>query len=89
MLAISGNHSYVIYLYADGLIQWTTSDNQGGIGGISGSGAHLGYSRFNIAVFLLSGSSSCDIIRIASRSNVNVPGMFVFKLDEVYPVFGK
>ena len=86
MLAVSGNQTYAIYLYADGLIQWTTSDVQGGVNGLGGdqppvAGYSAGDGIRNIS-FMISGSLTNDIINIASTSNVLVPGMWVFQLHE-------
>ncbi|CAI8044560.1 hypothetical protein GBAR_LOCUS24699 [Geodia barretti] len=39
------------------------------------------------ATFELPGSETCSIIHITSRSNVGIPGMFVFDLDGIHPVF--
>ena len=95
MLAKSGNDTFGIYLYADGLIQWTTSDySNGGFNGIGGTAAIVGYDfklTPNTTEFYydLPGSNSCSIIHIPSRSNVNIPGLFVFLLSpETEPYFG-
>ena len=96
MIAKSGNETYVIYLYADGLMQWTSgSDGTNGFGGYS---ATVGFITKNGPCFStkadyndfidLPGSDTCSIIYINSRSNVGVPGMFVFALDGTEPVFG-
>ena len=96
MIAKSENETYVIYLYADGLMQWTSGAD--GTNGFGGDGATVGYVTMNGYCFstkaeyndfiFLSGSDTCSIIYINSRSNVGVPGMFVFALDGTEPVFG-
>ena len=82
MLAQSGNDIYAVCLYADGLMQWTTGNHQqdGGTNGFGGTAASVGFesSRFS---YYLPGSRTCSIIHIASRSNVNIPGLFVFLLE--------
>ena len=86
---------FAIYLYADGLIQWTTGDYlNGGINGIGGTAAVIGYQFMltypnTMPFYDLPGSNSCSIIHIPSRSNVNIPGLFVFLLaPETEPYFG-
>ena len=93
---MSGQESYAIYLYADGLIQWTTSDTDGGLNGIGGKAAEVGYistrnseRNSEIRKFLLPGSETCSIIDIPSRSNVKVPGIMVLPLDGTNPATGR
>ena len=44
VLTKSGNDMFAIYLYADGLIQWTTGDySKHGINGFGGSSSLVGY----------------------------------------------
>ena len=96
VIAKSGNETYAIYLYADGLMQWTSgSDGTNGFGGYSASvgytitnGSCLSYHLYYKNLIFLPGSDTCSIIYINSRSNVGVPGMFVFALDGTDPVFG-
>ena len=87
-MAGSGNQSYAIYLYADGLIQWTSS----GESGFGGNAALVGYNAGDgVTSFTLPGSHTDDFLNIVSISNVNVPGMLVFRLDEddvVHPPCG-
>ena len=89
MLAVSGNQTYAIYLYADGLIQWTTSDSQGGVNGLGGNWPPVaGYSAgdgIRNTSFMVPGSLTNDIIKIASTSNVHVPGKWVLRLHEDDP----
>ena len=83
MLAQSGNDTYALYLYADGLIQWTTADDVfGGNNGFGGNAAKVGicFRHTNLS-YKLPGSGTCSIIHIASRSNVNIPGLLVFLLE--------
>ena len=83
MLAQSGNDTYALYLYADGLIQWTTAKNlNGGSNGFGGNAANVGIDFGNTNLnYRLSGSGTCSVIHIASRSNVNITGLFVFHLE--------
>ena len=80
MLAQSGDDTYALYLYADGLIQWTTAINgNGGSNGFGGNAANVAIRT--ASDYNLPGSGTCSIIHIASRSNVNIPGLFVFLLE--------
>ena len=81
VLARSGSQSYAIYLYADGLIQWA-SGAIGSDAALAGYDAGDGVTSFTVPV-----SQTDDIIDIVSTSNVNVPGMWVFRLDEDDLVF--
>ena len=79
------SQSYAIYLYADGLIQWTTS-----VGGDFNefTVALAGYNAGDgLVSFTVPGSQTDDILNIVSLSNVDVPGMLVFRLDEDDVVF--
>ena len=89
MLVVSGNESFSIYLFADGSMQWTTSDADGGSRGIGGEAAQVGYVTINVKKYLFPGSRTCSVIEVPLRSNVNVPGMFVLALNGSHPVFGK
>ena len=73
MLVTSGNDTYAILLYT----------------GYGDDDATVGYnSSVTQTFFTLPDSQSCSIRHIASRSNVNIPGMFVFALDGTQPVSG-
>ena len=80
VLAQSGNNIFALYLYADGLIQWTTAYGYGGNNGFGGDATVVRF-YFNDSYYRLPGSGTCSIIHIASRSNVNIPGLFVFPLE--------
>ena len=82
VLAVVGTQSYAIYLYADGLIQWTTGDDNGGRGGLGGNEALAGYANTTITSYTIPGSRTDAILGIASTTNIGVPGMWVFRLDE-------
>ena len=70
MLATNGRDTYAFFLYADGLIQWTRDGVQIGIDGGDG----MNY-------FTVPGSLTPEIINITHTSNVNRPGLWIFKLD--------
>ena len=81
ILATNGADSYAIFLYADGLIQWTTGDANGGSNGTGGTPAKAGFNAGNgINYTTVPGSQTSEIINITSTSNVQVSGMWVFKI---------
>ena len=84
MLATNGFSTFAIYLYADGLIQWTSSDDQGGVGGLNGDRpARAGYdARDSINHFTIPGSGTASIINITQTSNVGIPGTWMFQLHK-------
>jgi len=82
VLATNGTQTYAIFLYADGLIQWTTGDNQGGVNGLGGNPAQVGFNNgdgTNFAVIPPSGTA--DVLNLDSTSNVNMPGVWIFQID--------
>ena len=82
MLTSDGTHSFVLFLYADDLIQWTTGDITGsnGLGGIPAQcGLNAGDGN---QFFSISGSQTAAIINIYSTSNIDVPGIWVFRVDQ-------
>ena len=75
----------MILLYADGKIQWTTGDHttSGGENGLGGIPAVAGFNAGDsIRFFNVPGSRTSDIINIASTSNVNKPGVWIFRIDD-------
>ena len=84
----SGIQTYAIYLYADELIQWTASIDQGGMNGFGGNAALVGYNAGDgITSFTIPGSQTDNILNLVSTSNIRVPGVWVFRLDEEEIVF--
>ena len=85
VIAKSGNETYAIYLYADGLMQWTSgSDGTNGFGGYSASvgytitnGSCLSYHLYYKNLIFLPGSDTCSIIYI----NVGVNGQMLVFLE--------
>lgn len=82
-LLSDGSLSFTIFLYADGEIQWTTGDNSRGAGGQGGIPAVAGVNAGDgIQSATVPGSKTQDIINIAMISNVETPGMWVFRVNE-------
>jgi len=83
VLATSTNESFVIFLYADGGIQWTTGDESGGINGLGGTEALAGINAGDSTNFItIPGSLTPSIINITQTSNVGIPGVWMFKVGE-------
>ena len=76
MLATNGVKSFVIFLYADGEIQWTTGDRSGGTEALAGINAGDGKNFVTIP-----GSLTPKIISITQTSNVGNPGVWIFRVD--------
>jgi len=73
----------VIFLYADGQIQWTTGDSSGGTNGLGGTEAVAGMNAGDgINSITISGSLTPSIINITQTSNVDIPGVWIFKVNE-------
>lgn len=73
--------TYAIFLYAE--IHWTTGDNDGGIDGLGGNPAQVGFNRgdgVNFGAIPISGTS--NVINITSTSNVNKNGTYIFKISD-------
>ena len=78
-----GRRSFVIFLYANGEIQWTTGDASGGTNGFGGTAAQVGFNAGDgIRFASVPGSQTRDIVNIDSTSNVGIPGVWVFRVDE-------
>ena len=79
VLATNGHESFVIFLYAHGRIQWTTSDREGGENGLGGTEASAGISTGD-GINFIPGSRTPDIIKIDQTSNVDIPGVWMFQV---------
>ena len=82
-MATSPVGSFVIFLYADGRIQWTAGDNSGGSEGLGGTEALAGYSASNGMSYTVPGSHLPSIINIARTSNVGIPGTYIFQVGGI------
>ena len=76
-------NSFVIFLYADGGIQWTTGDESGGVNGFGGTPAQVGFNAGDgNRSATLPTSRTAAIVDIELTSNVGVPGMWVLQVDD-------
>ena len=81
VLATSATKSYVIFLYADGGIQWTTGDDSDGVGGLGETEALAGINVGDgINSITIPGSLTPSIINISKTSNVGIPGIWMFEV---------
>ena len=75
--------SYIIFLYADGLIQWTTGD-VGGVNGLGGIPAHVGINAGDGVNFITHEYSfTSQVINITTSrvpQRVMVDGMLVYRV---------
>ena len=82
ILATDNIQSFAIFQYADDLIQWTTGDSSGGIEGLGGVQAQIGLNSGDNATYVnVPGSRTSAIINITRTSNILVPGLWMFRLQ--------
>ena len=82
ILATDGTQSYVLFLYVDGEMQWTTGDASGGTAGLGGAPAQAGFNAGNgVNHYSLPGSRTSNVLSVANSTNAAVPGLLIFKVD--------
>lgn len=80
VLATDGTNTFAVFLYLD--INWTTGDNHGGTDGIGGTPAQVGFDAGNqIQYHVLNGSLTDEIINIEERSNIGIPGIYMWQIN--------
>ena len=84
MLVTDGRLSFVIFLYAEGLIQWTTGDASCGVNGLGGTPAQVGFNAGDgIQYASVQGSQTADIVNIDERlGNTGLKGVWIFRVDD-------
>uniref|UniRef100_A0A914Z252 NIDO domain-containing protein n=1 Tax=Panagrolaimus superbus TaxID=310955 RepID=A0A914Z252_9BILA len=81
-IATDGIHSFTIFYYNK--ITWTTGDQSNGTHGLGGKPAQAGFDAGDGKNrLMLDGSCTNEILTIQSRSNVNSPGKWIFRVDSV------
>ena len=84
-LATDGTNSFAFFLYLDDGIQWTTGNNGGGINGLGGMEAQVGYDAGNdINYYTVPGSMTPNVVDIETTSNVGIPGLYLFDVATTY-----
>ncbi|XP_075908159.1 alpha-tectorin-like [Petromyzon marinus] len=84
LLASNGNVSFVMFNYGD--ITWTTGTASGGdaLTGLGGKHAQAGFNSGDEGrYFTLPGSRTFDIVHVQNTSNVNKPGRWIFRVDQL------
>ncbi len=69
-LATDGQDTFLFFLYADNLIQWTRHGAQVGLDGGDG-----------VNYYSVPNSLTPEIINITHTSNVDTPGLWILKVD--------
>ena len=84
VLVSDGLLSFVIFLYAEGLIQWTTGDASEGSNGLGGIPAQVGFNSGNMRQYAsVRGSRTPEIVNIDDIiGNTRVKGVWVFRVDD-------
>ena len=73
----------MIFLYVDMRIQWTTGDASGGTNGLGGTEAVAGINAGDgVNYVTIPGSLTPSIINITQTTNVGIPGIWMFKVNE-------
>ena len=92
VLATNEFESFVLFLYNDGGIQWTTGDGINGLGvidrlggdginGLGGNEATVGISSGDSYNYItVPSSQSPNVLNIDQTSNVGNPGVWMFKV---------
>ena len=81
MLAAGESDSFVIFLYSD--LQWTTGDSSGGDDGLGGTEALAGINAGDgVNSVTIPGSLSSNITDLVFTSNVDDPGVWMFKIGQ-------
>ena len=80
---MNDDETLVILLYPEDQINWTTGDRDEGTNGVGGYPAEVGLDspQENLRI---EPSGSDEIINIETLSNIEIPGVFVFKVDTVF-----
>ena len=82
MLVTDGDSSLALLLYADGLIEWTTGDSDGGMDGLGGDPADVGFINSDpFDEFFIPDSNTSNIVNIDDLSNVGTAGLWIFQVD--------
>ena len=74
----------ICLIYPEDLIEWTTGDGDGGMGGLGGDPADVGLmapASLSNNSFFLPDSNTSDIVDIESTTNVMLDGLWIFRAD--------
>lgn len=76
VLATNGTSSFILFLYADGLMNWIASDQDGTYPALVGFNAGDGVASLTIPT-----SRTERVLDITTSSNVQKPGLWLFRSD--------
>lgn len=72
----------ISFLYPEDSILWTTGDADGGMGGLGGDPADVGFVAPDpTSSLFISISNTPAVVDIESTSNVFVPGLYTFRFE--------
>ena len=72
-------------MYAEGRIQWTSSDKSGRYSRLSGFESLAGFNAGNgINYYTIAGSQTSRIIDVTRTTNIGIPGTWIFKVGGLY-----
>lgn len=89
-IATNGEVTTVLLLYPEDLIEWTTGDSDGGVGGLGGDPADVGLiapDAISNNSFLLPFSNTSFVREIESTGNVFSEGLWMFRADSETVIF--
>lgn len=65
------------------MIQWMTGDADGGVNGLGGDRADVGFvSENSMNSFFLPASNTSAVLMLDSMSNVGMGGLWIFRMDQ-------
>lgn len=84
MLVTDGNVSFALFLYAEGEIEWISGDSSGGVDGLGGTSAQLGFNAGDgIRHYSLPLSQTNELSDIDKLpGNTRVKGLWIFRVDQ-------
>ena len=83
MLSTDGERSFVVFMYLDNGIQWTSGDANYGSHGLGGISAQAGFDSGDGVNFLqFAEAMTDDIVDIENTSNIGDPGYYIFAVHE-------
>lgn len=91
MLITDGRISFVMFLYAEGKIEWTTGDSGGGTNGLGGTPAQAGFnSGDGLRFYSLPFSQKDQIVDIDQLpGNTEEKGLWIFRVDQSEIISGE
>lgn len=82
----NSNVTAVFLLYPENLIEWTTGDSDGGVGGLGGTPAEVGLVSEDPLESIFIFSNTSDVVDIESTTNVEIAGLWIFRVDQLFVI---